>query len=410
MRVDKSLISTINKQNVINIIRNNGPIFKAEISRMTGLSIPTIMKITEDFIKKNLVREIGKGESRGGKPPQLLEFIPDSNYIIGVDVGTTNIISIMMDLSSSIIHKCMVPTNLKEPSNIIIEQITDLIRKTVDNAGIDNKRILGIGIGVPGLLDSEAGTVVFSPDFGWENIDIIAPIKESFSMPIILENVTRVMAMGERWFGKAKNSDNFLCINLGYGIGSAVIIGGELYKGSSGTAGEFGHMTLEKNGPLCFCGNYGCLEALASANAISKKARYFIEKGEKSAILDFAKGDINAIEAKTVFDAAKQGDTLANEILNEATEYIGIAIANKINFLDPELIILEGGVAKAGDFLVETINKVIRKRQMKSAGKHARIVISDLGANAAAIGAASLILKSLIENGGDTSRLAEYAR
>lgn len=408
MKVDKSLINTINKQNVINIIRNNGPIFKAEISRITGLSIPTIMKITEEFIKKKLIREIGKGESSGGKPPQLLEFIPDSNFIIGVDVGTTNIISLMMDLSSSIIYRCTEPTGLRGSSNIVIDQITSLIRKTINNSGVDIKKILGIGIGMPGLLDSEAGIVMFSPDFGWEDVDLLSPIKEKFGMPIVLENVTRGMAMGERWFGKGKNIDNFLCINLGYGIGAAVVIGGELYKGSSGTSGELGHTTLEKNGPLCFCGNYGCLEALASANAISRKAKFFIENGKKSIMFNLANGDINAIEAKTVFDAAKQGDTLANEILCEATEYIGIAIANKINFLDPELIILEGGVAKAGDTLVESLNEVIMKRQMKYAGKYARIVISDLGTNAAAIGAASLILKSLIENGGDTSKLAEY--
>lgn len=158
-------------------------------------------------------------------------------------------------------------------------------------------------------------------------------------------------------------------------------------------------MTLEKNGPLCGCGNYGCLEVLASANAISNKARFFIERGEKSSILDLAKGNPESIEAKTVFDAAKQGDGLALEIIHEAVEYIGIAVASIINFLDPELIILEGGVARAGEILTEGLQKVIGRRQMKYAGKHARIAISELGVNAAAIGAASFLLKRLIETG-----------
>lgn len=405
MKINKSVINTLNKQNVINIIRSNGPIFKAEISRITGLSIPTIMKMTDDFIKKGLIREIGKGESSGGKPPQLLEFVHDSSYIIGVDIGTTNIITVMMDLSAGIICKHEIPTGVKDPPEDIIKRVIDSIDIVIINSKIDNRKILGIGIGMPGLLDVEAGRVVFSPDFKWENVDVVGPLKKKFKATIIMDNVTRAMAMGEKLFGLGKGIDNFMCINLGYGIGSATIINGELYSGSSGSSGEFGHMTLEKNGPLCDCGNYGCLEALASANAISNKAKFFLERGEKSLILELAGGNPEAIEAKTVFDAAKQGDALALEIVNEAVEFIGIAIASIINFMDPELIILEGGVSRAGDILTEGVHKVVGRRQMKYAGKHTRIAISELGANAAAIGAASFLLKRLIESGGDAESI-----
>lgn len=401
MKIDKSVINTINKQNVINVIRTNGPIFKAEISRITGLSLPTVMKITDEFIEKGLVREIGKGESSGGKPPQLIEFIPDSYYIIGVDIGTTNITSIMMDLSAAIIYKNVIPTGIKDPPDEVIQRVIDSIDLTIAASGIKPDRMLGIGIGIPGLLDCEAGKVLFSPDFKWEDVDIVGPLKAKFKTTILMNNVSRAMAMGEKWFGLGKGIDNFMCINLGYGIGSAIIIGGELYSGSSGSSGELGHMTLEKNGPLCSCGNYGCLEALASANAISNKARFFIERGEKSLILNLAGGNPDSIEAKTVFDAAKQGDSLALEIIHEAIEYIGIAIAGIINFLDPELIILEGGVSRAGKILTEGLQKVIGRRQMKYAGKHTRVAISELGMNATAIGAASFLLKRLIETGGE---------
>lgn len=401
MKVDKSLINTLNKQNVINIILNNDPIFRAEISRATGLSIPTVMKLTDEFIQKGLIREIGKGESSGGKPPELLEFIPDSHYIIGVDIGTTNIVSIMMDLSASIVYKHVTSTNIKDYPSAIINRIIKTIDKTIVNSNIKKDKLLGIGIGMPGLLDCQNGRVLFSPDFGWEDIDLVSPLKEKFGLTIIMDNVTRAMAMGERWFGLGRDTENFMCVNLGYGIGSAIVIGGELYSGSSGSSGELGHITLEKNGPLCDCGNYGCLESLASANAIAKKARFFIRKDEGSFMLDFVKGDIDAIEAKTVFDAAKQGDELALEIVHEATEYIGIALASIINLLDPELIILEGGVAQAGEILTGNIQKAVGRRQMKYAGKHTRIVTSELGVNAAAVGAASFLLKKLVENGGD---------
>jgi len=401
MRVDKTFINTINKQNVINIIRDQGPIFKAEISRVTGLSIPTIMKSTDEFIKKGLVREIGKSESSGrGKPPELLEFIPDSYYIIGVDIGTTNIVTVLMDLSAKIIYKQMVPTGAKDCADVIINRVIDSITNTINHVNIEEEKILGIGIGMPGLLDSQNGIVQFSPDFGWENIDLLGPIKAYFNMTIIIDNVTRAMAMGEKWFGMGHGIDNFMCINLGYGIGAAIVINGEVYSGFSGSSGEFGHMTLEKNGPLCDCGNYGCLEALSSANAISKKARFYLEKGEESVIKDMVGGNLELIEAKSVFDAANLGDKLASEIINEAIEYLGISVASIVNLLDPELIILEGGVARAGDILVDNLHKVVNRRKMKYAGKNTRIILSKLGEDAAAIGAASFLLKRLIESGG----------
>ena len=400
MKVDKSLINTLNKQNVINIIRDNGPIFKAEISRVTGLSIPTVMKMADEFILKGLVREVGKGESSGGKPPLLIEFVPDAHYIIGVDIGTTNIVSIIMDMSAQIVSKQITPTGVKDPPDVVIDRIIGTIGRTLDETSVKKEKILGIGIGMPGLLDSQSGIVLFSPDFKWENVDLVGPIRKKYGMPVIMDNVTRAMAMGEKWFGLGRGISNFMCINLGYGIGSAIVVDGELYSGSSGSSGEFGHMTLEKNGPLCDCGNYGCLEALASANAITKKAKFFIEKGEGSSILKLAGGDIDGIEAKTVFDAAKSGDMLALEIVHEAAEYIGIALANIINLVDPELIILEGGVARAGEILSGTIQKVVGRRKMKYAGTHTNIAISELGENSAAIGAASFLLKRLIENGG----------
>lgn len=401
MKIDKTVINTINKQNVINVIRNNGPIYKAEISRLVDLSIPTVMRITDEFIKRGLIREIGKGESSGGKPPQLLEFIPDSHYIIGVDVGTTNIITILMDLSAKIIYRHTIPTGVNDGPKIIINRIIDSINNVFINGNVDKDKILGIGIGMPGLLDSPKGIVNFSPDFKWENVDLVGPIREAFQMTIIVENVTRAMAMGEKWFGLGQNCDNYICVNLGYGIGAAIMVNGELYLGSSGSSGEFGHMTVEKNGPLCDCGNYGCLEALASANAISKKAKLFLEKGEKSSILELVKGNLELIEAKTVFDAAKQGDRLALSIVMEAVEYLGIQLASMVNFMDPELIILEGGVTNAGEILIENLRSVIERRKMKHAGKNTQIVLSELGGDAAALGAASFLLKRLIESGGN---------
>lgn len=405
MRIDKTVINVMNKSNILQIVRDQSPVFKAEIARLCNLSIPTVMKITDELIDRGLVRKVGKGEISRGKPPEMLEFVADRYFIIGVDVGTTFISTIIMDLSARVLNRYMTPTHVEQRPDEVIGRIIDSLRFIISNSNVDESKILGIGIGMPGLLDSEAGVVLFSPDFGWENINLLKPIRNVFSMPIVMENVTRAMAMGEKWFGAGRNTDIFLYINLGFGIGSAIMIDGELFRGFSGKAGELGHMTVERNGPLCNCGNYGCLEALASANAISKQAKLSIKNGRQSSILELANGDPDKIEAKTVFDAAKNGDALALEIVMQAIEYLGVAIASATNLLEPGLIILEGGVTNAGDILIDNLQKVLNCHTMRYVGRHTRIIFSHMDDNAAAIGAASFLVKRLFEYGGNAEEL-----
>ena len=213
----------------------------------------------------------------------------------------------------------------------------------------------------------------------------------------MVDNVVRAMAMGELWFGAGRGLENFFCVGLGYGIGSSIVIEKQIYSGSTGTSGEFGHMTIDKSGPLCDCGCYGCLEAIASANAISKQARFAISNGANSMMFDIIHGNLNDINAKVVFDAAKAGDSLANTIVNQVTVYLGIAISNVINLLDPQLIILGGGISQAGDFLLNPLLDEVSRHILPVKEPH--IVISSLGEDAVAIGAATFLLKEYVESG-----------
>jgi len=345
-------------------------------------------------------------------------------------VGTTNIITILMDLAARIHCRSVVPTaSDKRPETVlgqIISSIEEVKRQAAEKPADDEgfaagrrlestgrpaagsgmgltKKLLGIGIGMAGLLNGQRTGVDFSPDFGWENVELTGELKDYFHLPVYMDNVTRAMAMGEHWFGLGRDRENFMCINLGYGIGAALFINGELYRGSSGSSGEFGHMNMEKNGPLCACGNYGCLEALASANAMVNSAKFQICKGTSTLIMDLAGQDANRMDAKLIFDAARQGDRLALEIVYEATHYLGTAIASMINVFDPGLIILEGGVSRAGSILTENIQRVVEQKRMRYAGNSTQVVASQ-SHSIAAIGAAAFLLKELVENGGDVSR------
>lgn len=403
MRYDKYLLSMINKRNVINVIRTKGPINKAEIAKEVELSIPTVMKIVDEFINKSIVRVTGKRKSTGGKRPELLELINDAFFIIGVDVGRSKINIVMMDLDGNVISQRRHKTGDTLPPENLIDLIIGLIQDVIDENCDEQCEILGIGIGFPGLLNVKKGTVLFSPDFDWHNVQLIEPLKMHFGENVVLENSNRAAAMAESWFGAAIDSRYSICVNLGHGIGSAIMEYGELYKGSCGSSGELGHIVLKENGPECDCGNNGCLEALSSGNAIAKKAKELVRENPDSAIMELAQNNIENIDAKIVFDAAKNNDPLASEIVTEAVTYIGIGLASYINLLDPDMIILFGGMVNSGNILLDNIKETTKKYQMNFAGRKVKIVVSELGNNSTAIGAACLILKNFIEEGGNVT-------
>lgn len=399
MKYDKFAMAQMNRSMVFDLIRRKGPISRAEIARTIGLSIPTVMKITEEFSHKQFVQDVGKGESSGGKRPELLELVPDSKYIIGVGVGRSKTNVLMMNLAGEVFIREIMETGGTAVPEVWISRLIQVIENVIRESGLSRKQILGMGIGMPGILDEKSGKVLFSPDFKWENVDMLTPIRERFKMDITIENANRALAMGEYYFGAGVDSRNFLVVNLGHGIGSAIMREGEFYRGSSGSSGEIGHIILEKNGPKCNCGNLGCLEAIASGNAIARDAKIAVLEGNATKIMELVNEDINRIEAKTVFEAARLGNRLAIQITERAMQYIGIGLANYINLLDPDLIILFGGLTNAGDIFLKKVKEVLRERQMKFAGRQVKLVISQMGENGTAVGSASLVLKKFIKYG-----------
>ncbi len=399
MRYDKYSVAQLNKSQVFDLVRKKGPISRTEIARTIGLSMPTVMKITEEFTRKNLLMEIGKGESRGGRQPELLELNSDSKFCIGVGIGRSRTYAVMINLIGEVVCREIMETGNTAYPEVWINRLIETIEQLIQNSGIMENQILGMGIGMPGILDIKNGEVLFSPDFHWENVKLLEPVKKRFSMDITLENANRALAMGEYFFGAGIESKNFLVVNLGHGIGSAIVREGEFYRGSSGSSGEIGHIVLEKDGPQCNCGNKGCLEAIASGNAIARDAKIAILEGKKTMIKDLAGDDINLVEAKTVFEAAKRGDKVAGGIVERAIQYIGIGLANYINLLDPDLIILSGGLTNADKIFFKRIQEVVRLRQMKFAGRQVKVVISHMGENGTAVGSASMVLKKFIKYG-----------
>lgn len=390
-------INKLNKVKVLNLIRNSDRISRADIAKMTKLSAPTVSRIVESLMDVGLVNETGPGDSTGGRRPTLLKFSADNNFIIGIDLGTTNIYGVLSNLEAKIIAEKSCPTRVQDGFQSIMARTSEVIEELKGQLGDKAGRIFGVGMAVAGLINRDRNIVEFSPDFHWHNVDVVGELSQRHKMPIVFDNVTRVMALGEYCYGIGKQFKNFVCVNVGYGIGAGIIMNGEPLYGPKGMAGEFGHITLEKDSRVqCECGNFGCLEALASGNALAKAARSKLQAGAKSSIENMCGNDLGNITAKMVADAAKQGDAVAWDVFNRSAEFLGIGIAGLINLLSPEAIVIGGGVAQSGDILFDMVRKTVNNRALNKISREVAILPATFGMRAAVMGAVSLILNKVL--------------
>ena len=318
------------------------------------------------------------------------------NYMVGVDLGGTKIAVAVVDRKCKIIKRVTVPTPARKGPTAVIKTMVEAIKNVIEEAGVGRRKIVGIGIGSPGPLNPSTGVVRSAPNlYGWKNVPLKAAIEKELGIATFVENDCNAAALGEKLFGAGKGVNDFIYITVGTGIGGGLIINGELYHGESGAAGEVGHVVIDVNGPRCNCGNYGCLEAMASGPAIARMATEAIKKGRKTLISEAVGGDLKRITAEVVIDAASKGDELALEILDKAGTYLGIGMAGMINVINPEMVILGGGVMKAGDLLLKPIKRTVKKYAFPAHVEAVEIVPAALGDDAGVIGAAAVVLDRL---------------
>jgi len=311
---------------------------------------------------------------------------------IGIDVGGTNVKIALVNEQGSIIYSNSIPTRAEMGYEYTInnmkEAITDLLKETKS----EPKDIEGMGFGFPGQIDCQKGVVRLAPNIpGWVDVPIAEIMEKEFGIPTRVDNDVRCAALGELNFGAGVGCENLICITVGTGIGSGLIVNGKLVRGASNAAGEIGHIKLDiKGGPLCGCGDRGCLEAFASGPSIVAMAEEYIKGGKSTKYRELANPDITPY---VVSEAAKLGDPVAKRIFTIMGEYIGIGLTSVVNLLNPEKIIIGGGVAAAGDILMDPIKETIIKRAMPISGAAVQVVPAQLGNTAGVIGA-SLLIKS----------------
>ena len=309
--------------------------------------------------------------------------------ILSVDLGGTKIRSAIVLPSGKVMFYRNYETQADRGPAEIIKKIVAAIEDTMSIVGLDFNNLQGLVIASAGIIDVNSGVVATSPNLpGWRNIPLRQIVSEKLGIDISLINDANAAAIGEHRLGVGQGLDNLVYLTVSTGIGGGIIVGGKLYAGADGCAGELGHMVIEDDGPQCNCGNFGCLEILASGTAMAKEARRRIVKGETSCIVEFAGGRIDSITSKIIALAAKRGDALAYEIINSAAYYLGVGIANIINIFNPEIVIIGGGVSKIGEMLLKPTRRVVKQRAFRLPARTARIVRSRLSDNASIIGAA----------------------
>lgn len=389
-------MKSINKSIVLNKIRSEGPISRAQIAKETNLTPPTVSANVRELIEQGIVKESRLGDSQGGRKPTMLVINSSDFYIIGLDAGPTEVEFGLADLSGTVIHHLRESISLTEESEFL-DVVKKGIHDLLNEIPLMRDKVVGIGVAMHGVVDVATGTSLFAPNLHLRNIPIKEELEKEFGFLVKVENDARAMALGEAWFGSGENVTSMVAVNVGRGIGSGIIINGELYHGEYDIAGELGHMAIDVHGRRCACGSNGCLQTVASGPAVAERTVESLKEHPDSHIWELIEGDLERVSGEVVFAAAEAGDPLAIDILRQTGEYLGIGLTNLIHIINPTKVIIGGGVSESGEYVLEPVRRIIQERGLTQQAKQTKVVLTEFGSKATMLGAVALLLVELFQ-------------
>ncbi len=382
----------MNKASVIDLIRHSPRgISRAELAETLQVSRSTISTIVGHLLEGGLVVERGTGTSRGGRRPIVLEINPDAGRVVGVDIGASHLVVIVADLNGAKLAETEEAFAIEAGPEAGLRQVLTAVEATLTRAGCSLAQVQAIAVGVPGPVVASEGMVSAPPIMpGWDAFPIRAKLEAAWGKPTTLDNDADLGALGEWTFGAGQGANDLAYIKIGTGIGCGLLLGGQIYRGVLGTAGEIGHVTISDSGPPCTCGNYGCLEAMAGGRAIAQRAQLAVKAGQRT-VLAHLNGH-RELTARDVAVAAANDDPVSQQLLADAGRHIGSAVASLINLLNPGLVVLGGGVTGAGPWLLDPLQQAVAERTMRPSRQATRLVLGQLGRHSVALGAVALAL------------------
>lgn len=386
-----------NMQALLLILLHNARISRVELARQTALSSTTITNLTSELLAEGIIVEEDSpqppGERRVGRPRTMLRLVPDARYAVGVHIGIGLLRVAVTNLHAEMVHNCIAQFELDTPAEDVLALVGDLIETTLKESGVDVKRVLGVGVGASGLVDYLHGVNVFAPRLNWREVPIAEILGRRLDLPICVDNNVRCMALGEAYFGGGQGVGLLAFVYGRVGVGSGLVVNGQVFRGGGAGAGEIGHMVmLGEGGEQCTCGNYGCLETLVSERVLIRRAQILAQE-DRAGILARYLADANEdnlIEA--IFQAACDGDAGTQALITDLAHSLGIALSNLVNVINPELIILGGLFAQGCDLILPIAERTMRNTAFAGLGERVRVQTTSFGWRAGVTGAAALAL------------------
>ena len=382
---------------IIRALRMQGRISRNEVSRITGWSKAKTSQEVRSLVEKGYLVQVGEGASEGGRKPRLLRINNQLGYIAGIDIGATSLEVALADVTGLTLQQCAEPTDVHLNPEMVLGRCSELLAELINQQGGTADQILGIGVGVPGPVDFARGVLVAPPLMpGWENFPIRDFFKKTFiSAFVVVDNDVNIMALGELRAGDGAGVDHFIFVKIGTGIGAGIISNGRIHRGNDGSAGDIGHICIDKTGPLCACGNIGCLEAMAAGPAIVSRAMEAARNGSSPTLSQMRESNGGFLRPEDVNAACREGDQAALDVIRESGKMIGDVLASLVNFFNPSHIFIGGGISNFGNHLLVAIRQAVLQRSLPLATTHLSIKFSRMGSKAGIIGAISLALDYL---------------
>jgi N-acetylglucosamine repressor len=378
---DQMLVKKINQRLILNEIVANSPISRAKLSETTGLNKSTVSSQVNTLIEKNLIFEIGQGQSSGGRKPVMLVFNKNAGYSIGIDIGVDYLNCILTDLKGNIVledYQQLESQSSEDIQDVLFLKIKNLLAQMPESP----YGLIGIGLCVPGLVTTEQ-KVIFTPNLEWNyQLDLKPLIEQEFKVPVFLENEANAGAYGEKEFGAAKDYENLVYVSVHTGIGVGIIINNELYRGVRGFAGEMGHLTIDLNGLKCSCGNRGCWELYASQDALLKS---------------LSKSHQEKLSNRDIIHLANQNNPDILMALQKFGFYLGIGLTSILNTFNPQAVIIRNNIVEALPMVLNSIKNSVASRTYQQLENSYELLISSLGKNAPALGASSIAIEHFLE-------------
>ena len=381
-------------------------ISRADLADKMGLTRAAVTVIINDLISNGIILNTESRSTSSGRPPVELEINADQGFVGAIDMGAKHLSVALADFSARILEETEIPFNVEDGPKQCLQDADNILRELLEKRGLSTSDLAAIGVGVPGPVIAEKGIVMAPPIMpGWDRFPIRATLESQWGTSVTLNNDAELGALGEWAYGAGRGEKNLAFIKVGSGIGAGLIINQQIYGGTTGSAGEIGHLTVDENGPLCACGNHGCLEAFAGGHAIAAQGQQLVASGKRTLLSELNPASITA---RDVAEAARRGDLTAQEIIKRSGTFVGIAIAGLINLINPSTVIIGGGVAQVGDLMTGTIREAVHERSLHASEHSVRITTAMLGRRSSLMGALvqaiNVAIHAAIEQRGQYSK------